>query len=81
MNDERGLYLLTSRILPCAGRWKCPHWGCSPCLIVSSKSQPKRRLAMGESGKKDKGNKEQKKKPKLNPKEKKKLKQEKKKNK
>jgi hypothetical protein len=83
MSDERRTRLVPADVSHSsrAGRWKCPHRGCSPCLIVSSKSQPKRRLAMGESGKKDKGNKEQKKKPKLNPKEKKKLKQEKKKNK
>lgn len=41
----------------------------------------RKEILMHESGKKDKGGKEQRKKPKLNPKEKKKLKQEKKKNK
>ena len=56
-----------------------PKWMLS--VPAKSKSQPKRRLAMGESGKKDKGSKEQKKKAKLNPKEKRKLKKEKKKNK
>jgi hypothetical protein len=45
------------------------------------KQHKKRRNLMGDSGKKDKGGREDKKKPKLNPKEKKKLKQEKKKNK
>lgn len=49
-------------------------------LYLKSISKWKGETAMSSSGKKDKGNKEQKKKPKLNPKEKRKLKNEKKKN-
>jgi hypothetical protein len=49
--------------------------------IAVQKLYPERSTAMGEVGKKDKGNKEQRKKAKLNPKEKRKLKREKEKNK
>jgi hypothetical protein len=58
----------------------CPglHKPCWTRLSNVSATNTKGETTMSESGKRDKGNKEQKKKPKLNPKQKRKLKKEKK---